>query len=127
MRNGCFSFLKEILDKKDVLQAKHLFYKSEKSEGSSSTFLIFHSASILPAELVPNILSQSTLISLKILSGEEYFETSNPSNPAIFGNTNIESTITHNQISAYLIELIAGLILSSFHPDKISNTHPQRI
>jgi len=90
-------------------------------------FLIFPSIQIFHEEFVPNILSPSTLISLKILSGEEYFETSNHKSPAIFGKTKIESTITHNQISAYLIELIAGLILSSFHPDKISKIHPQRI
>lgn len=72
-------------------------------------------------------MSHKTLISLKILSGDEYFETSKPKSPAIFGKTNIDKTISHSQIRAYLIELIAGLILSSFQPDNISKTHPHKI
>lgn len=103
------------------------FYKSEKSEGRVSTSLIFHSTSIFQADFVQNILSHKTLISLKILSGEEYFVTSKPKSHAIFGNTNIDKTITQSQIRAYLIELIAGLILSSFQPDNISKTHPHKI
>lgn len=103
------------------------FYKSEKSEGRVSTSLIFHSISIFQVDLVQNILSHNTFISLKILSGEEYFVTSKPKSHAIFGKTNIDSTITPSQIRAYLIELIAGFILSSFHHDKISKTHPHKI
>lgn len=113
------------LTKKDM--QKHIFfYKSEKSHGSVSDFLISDSWSAESPPLL-KILSPNTFISLKILSGEENFETSSPNNPAIFGNTNIDKTITHNPITAYLIELIAGLILSSFPPERMSNTPPQRI
>lgn len=88
--------------------------------------LIFDSIFTLD-DFVQNILSHNTLISINILSGEEYFVTSNHRSHAIFGKINIDNTMTHNQINAYLIELIAGLILSSFHQDKISKTPPHNI
>jgi hypothetical protein len=48
----------------------------------------------------PKILSPIFLISIKILSGEEYFETSSPRSHASFGKTNIERTITQSPIRA---------------------------
>jgi hypothetical protein len=88
---------------------------------------MFHSISIFQDDLVQNILSHKTLISLKILSGEEYLETSKPKSHAIFGKINIDKTITKSQMRAYLMELIAGLILSSFQPDNISKTHHHKM
>jgi hypothetical protein len=61
------------------------------------------------------------------LSGDEYLVTSSHKRAAILGKTNIDKTITASQIKAYLIEFIAGFILSSFHPDKISKTHPHNM
>lgn len=77
--------------------------------------------------LFQKILSQRFFISLNILSGDEYFETSSPKSHASLGNTNIDKTITQSPINAYLIELIAGLILSSFPQDKIRSTPPHKI
>jgi len=42
-----------------------------------------------------------------------------------FGEINIARIMIINQIIEYLIELIAGLVFSSFHPDNISITHHQ--
>jgi hypothetical protein len=64
---------------------------------------------------------------VNILSGLEYLETSKPRSPAILGNMYRDNTITINQIIAYLIEFIAGFILSSFPPERISNNHPRKI
>jgi hypothetical protein len=64
---------------------------------------------------------------VNILSGLEYLETSKPRSPAILGNMYRDNTITINQIIAYLIEFIAGFILSSFPPERISNNHHRKI
>lgn len=112
---------------KKIFKKKIFFYKSEKSVGRVPVLLPLVSKFTFDDELFPKIVSHNTFISWKILSGEEYFETSSPNNPANFGNTNIDKTITQRPIKAYLIELIAGLILSSFHPDKISKTPPHKI
>lgn len=102
------------------------FYKSEKSVGRESTE-VSDEVHIQEEDVFQNIWSQRCFIWANILSGEEYFVTSSHKSHATFGNTNIEITITANHIRAYLIELIAGLILSSFHQDKISKTHPHKI
>jgi hypothetical protein len=104
-----------------------MYYRSVKSEGRVSVVLISHSISRVQDDFVQNILSHKVLISLKILSGEEYFVTSNQSSQAIFGKINIDTTITHSQIRAYLMELIAGFILSSFHQESINNTPHHKI
>jgi hypothetical protein len=103
-----------------------IFYKSEKSFGRVSTFQ-FELVSSVVQVVFQNILSHNTLICLNILSGEEYFVTSNHRSAATLGKTNIDKTITASQIRAYLIELIAGLILSSFPHDRISKTHPHKM
>lgn len=127
LKNGFIFYLKKILDnKKSVTFKLHFFYKSEKSSqifGESD----FKSKSTEDPPEDLKILSHNVFIWEKILSGSEYFVTSNHKRPAIFGNTNIDNTITHNQINAYLIEFIAGLILSSFQPDKINKTPHHKI
>jgi hypothetical protein len=77
--------------------------------------------------LTQNTFLQSSSILEKIAFGSAYFLTSNQSNFQNIGNKNIVATITINQKKAYLIVLIAGLILSSFHHESITNTHPRRI
>jgi len=67
-------------------------------------------------------LSQRVLISENIFSGLEYLLTSSHKSHAILGKINIAKTIDQSQIKAYLIEFIAGLILSSFHQDNIKST-----
>jgi hypothetical protein len=69
-------------------------------------------------------LFQICSIFSKILVGFAYFSTSIHSNFPRIGNKNIEATVIINQKIAYLIVLIAGLILSSFHPDNI-RSNPQ--
>ena len=83
--------------------------------------------SYVGVEVFQNILSHNTLISVNILSGDEYFDTSSPKSQATFGNTNIETIITQSPIKANLIELIAGFILSSFHHESISKTPHHKI
>lgn len=112
---------------KKNLQIEDFFYRSEKSVGRVPVLHHLVSKFTFVDEVFQKIVSHNTLISWKILSGEEYFETSSPKSPASFGNTNIDKTITQSPIRAYLIELIAGFILSSFPQDKISKTPPHKI
>jgi hypothetical protein len=56
-----------------------------------------------------------------ILSGLAYLFTSNPNNLPKIGNKNIVNTVIITPIIAYLIVLIAGLILSSLPPERINN------
>jgi len=59
-----------------------------------------------------------------ILEGSAYCFTSIHNNHPRSGKTNIETTVMIIPIIAYLIVLIAGLILSSFQPERIrSNPH----
>jgi len=55
----------------------------------------------------------------KILFGCAYFSTSRPRSLPNIGNKKIVRTVTTTQMIAYLIVLIAGLILSSFPPESI--------
>jgi hypothetical protein len=101
------------------------FYKSEKSGHKTSissyllllTFISSHQ----------NILFQISSIFSKILSGFAYLFTSKPNNLPSIGNKNIDSTVIITPIIAYLIVLIAGLILSSFPPESINNNPPHNI
>jgi hypothetical protein len=64
-----------------------LYYKSEKSSGSSSIVAFpEESISISVDELVQRTLSHKPFICLNILSGLEYLETSKPRSPASLGN-----------------------------------------
>jgi hypothetical protein len=72
-------------------------------------------------------LFQISSIFSNILFGSAYFSTSSHNNLQSIGKTNIVRTVTTIPITAYLIVLIAGLILSSFHQDNISNNPPHKI
>ncbi len=111
--------------KKQNLRFVFLFYKSEKSSGRVSIVVSLEFISISVEELFHKTLSHNHLICWKILSGLEYLDTSRPKSHASLGNMYKDKTITINQIIAYLIELIAGFILSSFPPESISN-NPHR-
>jgi hypothetical protein len=75
-------------------------------------------------EEVQKTLFQISSIFSNILAGLAYFSTSIPNNFQKIGNKKIEATVIINHKTAYLIVFIAGLILSSFHQDKI-NSKPQ--
>ena len=99
-------------------------YKSEKSSGKSSVKSHEDDEDV---ELVPNILFPISSIFSKILFGCAYLSTSSPSSLPSMGKRNIVSTVTITPIMAYLIVLIAGLILSSFPPERIRRRPHQRI
>lgn len=99
------------------------FYKSEKSEGSSSIVFIL----IVDEVDVQNNLFHISSIFSKILLGSAYFSTSSHSNLPRTGNIKIVNTVTIIPITAYLIVLIAGLIFSSFPPDNIKSRPHHKI
>ena len=100
------------------------FYKSEKSEGNS---LIFSISTFVQTQEFQKTIFQISSIFSKILLGWAYFSTSNHNNLQRIGKRKIVKTVIIIQITAYLIVLIAGFILSSFHQDKTSNNHPRKI
>lgn len=77
--------------------------------------------------LFQKTLFQISSIFSNILFGSAYFSTSSQSNLPKIGKTKIVRTVTTIPITAYLIVFIAGLILSSFQPDRINNNHPHSI
>jgi len=101
-------------------------YKSEKSAGKLSKF-VFVEFVVVGEVLLPNTLFPISSIFSNILCGFAYFSTSKPRSLPNTGKRNIVSTVTTTQITAKRIVLIAGLILSSFPPERISNNPPQRI
>lgn len=103
----------------------YLIYKSEKSLGNQSEVLFIDG-------LDEDVVHQNTLFHISsifsnILWGFAYLSTSNPSKEPKIGNKNIVKTVTTIPITAYLIVLIAGFILSSFQPDKTSKSHHHNI
>ncbi len=130
MRDGFISFLKKVFTKKTPIKLINLigvfiFYKSEKSVGKLSIPSIDESK--LLDEVLPNILFQISSIFSNILFGSAYFSTSNHKSLHKIGKRNIVRTVTTIPITAYLIVLIAGLILSSFLPAKINNNPHHKI
>lgn len=98
------------------------FYRSEKSGHNVSGSSKFIHEFLISFQ--PKILFQISSIFSKILSGLAYLFTSKPNNLHKIGKRNIDNTVIITQMIAYLIVLIAGLILSSFPPDNInSNPH----
>jgi hypothetical protein len=69
--------------------------------------------------LLPKTLFQISSIFSKILLGSAYFSTSSHNNLPNIGNINIVNTVIIIPITAYLIVLIAGFILSSFPHERI--------
>jgi hypothetical protein len=104
-----------------------LFYKFEKSVGRLSKFFGLPVGIQGFDEEFQNILFHILSILLKIAVGLAYFLTSNHKSLPNIGKTNIVKTVTTIPITANLIVLIAGLILSSFHHDNIRSSHHQRI
>ena len=76
---------------------------------------------------VQNIISQISSILSNIRAGCAYFSTSSHSNLQSIGNKNIDNTVTIIPITAYLIVFIAGLIFSSFPPERINNSPHHKI
>jgi len=73
------------------------------------------------------ILFQISCIFSKILFGSAYLSTSSPNNLPNIGKTKIVNTVTTIPITANLIVFIAGLILSSFHPERIKSKPHHKI
>lgn len=125
MKDGYIWFIKKIHTKKLPKLIREFYYKSEKSDGILSMLSAFQSK--LLDELLPNTLFQISSIFSNILFGSAYFSTSSHNNLHKIGKRKIVSTVTTIPITAYLMVLIAGLILSSFHHDKIKSKPHHRI
>jgi hypothetical protein len=74
-----------------------------------------------------NILCHIVFTLSIIEVGLAYCFTSIPNSPPKIGKTNIETTVTIIHITAYLIVLIAGFILSSLPPDNIKSKPHHKI
>ena len=104
-----------------------IFYRFEKSVGSLSKLLGLPVGIGVLVHQFQNILFHILSILLKIAVGLAYLLTSNHKSLPNIGKTNIVNTVTIIPITANLIVLIAGFILSSFHHDKIRSKPHQRI
>ena len=107
------------ITKKDPKWVFFSYYKSEKSAGNSSILSILVFVHIY-VELFQKIWLQISSIFSNILFGWAYCSTSSPKSPQSIGNKNMVNTVTTIPITAYLIVLIAGFILSSFPQESIS-------
>jgi len=128
MRNGYTSYFKKIYDNKNTPYCKEYFYyKSEKSAGKSSRDCGCDVLYCDDEDHHQKILSQISSIFSKILCGFAYFSTSNQRSLPNTGNKKIVRTVTTTHMTAKRIVFIAGLILSSFPPERIKSSPHHKI